>query len=522
MDWRDLVGRPLSRTAKDLSASATVRLGRALRSRRLEREILDRAGALPLSGGGRFFRPWPYRVGIVSDPFLFQDYQRTCDLRAVGPDAGDAELEGLDLLLVTSVWHGLHGEWTGAWKEGGPANVRLRRIRERCAEMGIPVVFWSKEDPPNWEKFAGLAEGADQIFTTDEGSVGRYRARSPGTPVDRLDFGVDPAIWSPMGLGTGRDEGAAVFAGSWMPRYPERTASQEELFRMVLDAGLRLHILDRNSERGIPRYCYPLRYQRRVVPCVDRRLLGNVYKTHGWVLNVNSVRDSGSMFSGRAYDALACGCTVLSGPSVGMERRFPEVFVLRGPEDLDAALRMGAEERYVRAMGASLRIMGEDTSYHRMGRILTSVGLSCPPQGRRIAVLLTGDDRDDPALEEMFRRQTWPDKVLVRVDGDPPELGDVDLIAVWERGCQYGPRYLEAMAAATKYTRCRYVTKHVYRRQGRLTGGREQVRVDEIRDRRCTLFWNGCFTAAEILSMPRTSEARDGWSADHLHYEADP
>ena len=66
-------------------------------------ELLEQLGRLPRSNGSGFYRPLPFRVGMVADRFLFDNYSCTCDLVYLTPDNWLEQLPGLDCVVVTSV-----------------------------------------------------------------------------------------------------------------------------------------------------------------------------------------------------------------------------------------------------------------------------------------------------------------------------------------------------------------------------------------------------------------------------------
>src|SRR5699024_8067205 len=66
-----------------------------------------------------------------------------------------------------------------------------------CRRLGIPTVFWNKEDPPHFEDFLPLAELCDVVFTSDVRLVPEYRARLGHDRVAALPFAAQPAIHNP-------------------------------------------------------------------------------------------------------------------------------------------------------------------------------------------------------------------------------------------------------------------------------------------------------------------------------------
>ena len=460
------------------------------------------------SNGSRYYEPFPLRVGIVSDEFVFRCFQDTCSLIPIVPSVSGEELRSLELLLVVSTWRGLDGTWYGAGEAGTEANLRLHAIMGECREAGIPVVFYSKEDPPNFDYFRNLAGEADTIFTSAAEMVERYQSLFPHTPVYPLSFAVNPVLYNPVGLCGRQERERAIFAGSWITKYPERINAQRTVFRWLREAGVPLCIVDRNDSRNLLRYRYPLRYQRSVQPAIPYEELGAAYKLHTWVVNFNSVTDSETMFAMRVYDAMACGSLVLSNGSVGMERLFPEALVLRRKEDLKAALAMDGEERYLRRVNAVRRIFNHgNTAFERMEELLGKSGFSVSRPSRRVGVLVEAGASE--GLRQMLSRQTYGEKCLIRYPEEAALAEDCAMLTIWKEGRQYGPRYLEDMVSGFRYTDCDYVTKR---------SDVEYIYVNEIEDKYGTLFWRSAVTPEELAAMAEHCRRENGFAADRLSY----
>ena len=480
------------------------------------------AEKFPKSDGSRYYERVNKTIGLIADPFLYYDYKDACDLRYLMPDVTESELRELDLLLVASVWHGFHGEWTGAGKAGTGINARLREIEGFCRRVNIPVAYYSKEDPPNFLYFHNLAEDADIIFTSAEELIETYRRDFPGKPVYYLPFAVNVLLYNPIGAFTAREKNAAVFAGSWMPKYPDRVRSQDDIFSWCLQAGLKLNIIDRNYRRNILKYQYPVRYWSHILTDINYDRLGDFYKLHEYVLNFNSVTDSRTMFAKRVYDATACGSVILSNPSVGMERIFPETVTIRSPDDLFNILNEDEESRYCRRMDGIRRCMNGETAYDRICEILSYCGLLYKQPTRKIAVILDPECREPEKVREMFAAQTYPDKILPDAPGDL-NLKDFDMLAVWTDKRYYGPRYLEDMANGFKYTRCRYIAKSAFLESGAAFSGInnnfEHNYTEEVRDKYGAVFWRDENWSDDLTRLPESFEASGGYNLDHLDYE---
>ncbi|MBR2743524.1 MAG: glycosyltransferase [Clostridia bacterium] len=471
--------------------------------------LLENRGCFPPSEGSRFYSRLPYKVGIVADRFIYDGYKDTCELKYITPDQSESDLEGLDLLLIVSSWQGLSGEWKGAAWSNSPKQQRLLELMRTARSMNILTAFYSKEDPPNYHVFLPFAKEAEIIFTSAEECIERYRRECGHDRVYLLTFAVNPRLYNPIGMySPARERDAVLFAGSWIKKYPQRLREQKMLFQLITKSGLKLHILDRNDNRGELTYEYPLHWQRYVMPAVEYDDLPYIYKQHGWILNLNSVYDSRTMFSMRAYDALACGCLVISNPSEGMELTLPEVLVIRGEEDFDIATAMRDEEKEALRLAGISRVMNGHTTYDRMEYILKKCGIPVRPTKRTVAVI-AAQGGDTARLRAQFEAQSYPDKIFLTMDEAAKRSGEYDAFAFWGGGASYGAYYLEDMMNAFKYTSCRYVTVKI---------GEGHTYTDTAGDIYKTVFWNGCFSADEAKNLPRLGASAGGGYVVPINY----
>ena len=478
-------------------------------------ELLEQIRALPRSNGSSFYKPLPFRVGIVADRFLYENYFCTCQLIYLTPDNWLEQLPGLDCVIVTSVWHGLNGEWTGASLSGSAVCVRLCALMEETRRRGCPILFYSKEDPPNFHCFLSYAALADHIYTSAQECVEDYRIRCPGIPVDTMHFAISPLLHNPIGMKPlGDGVRMAFFAGSWMKKYPARAAQQKQLFDWVRKAGLHLEIADRNYSRYSLRYRYPLRYLSSVLPDFTYADVSELYKCYDWTLNLNSVGNSEDMFSLRVYDALACGSLVLSNKSVGMERYFPQVYVIDCYEQLLEALETPLPDLEQRRLAGLRQVFRVGTVYERMEQMLRSVSLNgvCV-DNPLVGVIPEENTMDLDGLRAMFEAQSYPHKVWISSAEDHATVEHCGMVAPWGTGCQYGRYYLEDMVNAFKYTASDYIstpppsqTNSIHRYSNKIT------------DWYSTLFWRKIYEDLPSRWRCKTVELPNGYCSDGMNY----
>ena len=104
-----------------------------------------------------------------------------------------------DMLFVESAWQGHKSSWK--YKIASYPDVpkrnnhRLAKVVKYAKDLGIPTVFWNKEDGVHFDRFIDSAKLFDHIFTVDTNSIPRYRQIVPtSTTVDTLMFAIQPKI----------------------------------------------------------------------------------------------------------------------------------------------------------------------------------------------------------------------------------------------------------------------------------------------------------------------------------------
>lgn len=233
-----------------------------------------------------------------------------------------------DVLIVESAWHGLRQAWKykiAAYPDQPRRNNEtLRKIVAYARDLGIPAVFWNKEDGVHFERFIDSARLFDHIFTVDENCIERYRALvAPQVTVDSLMFPVQPAIHHFDGFHFKYHR--ADFVGSYSHHIHDgRRGWQDALFGAATHSGLGLTAFDRNSDRKSGNYRFPRLPDIDVRAAVAHERTAHIYKDYLVSLNVNTVVDSPTMFSRRLVEILACGGIAVTNPSVAVERHFKD------------------------------------------------------------------------------------------------------------------------------------------------------------------------------------------------------
>src|SRR5699024_3976645 len=118
---------------------------------------------------------------------------------------------------------------------------------------------------------------------------------------------INPEYSHPIGMRKFPKFNEILFAGSWMPRYPDRLKDTRMLFDGVIESGRELKIIDRNFERNNSRYFFPEKYVKYLSPSLDHEDLQKLHKLYNWSINLSSVQNSNTMFPHRIYELQVLG-----------------------------------------------------------------------------------------------------------------------------------------------------------------------------------------------------------------------
>ena len=353
-------------------------------------------------------REKPYgdlRVAVIMDDFSLRVWEHEFSTIEVTPQRWQEEVkQGIDLLFVESAWSGNHGAWTYQLTGSKAPSEALRALVRHCREVGVPTVFWNKEDPPHFEDFLDTAGLFDVVFTSDSNKVEEYRARLGHDRIAPLSFAAQPAIHNPVRLKGPRQEGDLAFAGMYFAhKYQERRAQMDLLLGAAERVSDRMkHGLTIYSRfaGGDERYQFPAPFDRRVVGSLEYDKMLSAYRAFKVFLNVNSVVDSPSMCARRVFEITASGTPVVSAPSVAIPNFFPhdEVPVVHDEQESEWVLRALVNSTQLRdrmVHRAQRRIWGEHTYTHRAAEVLGAAGIPRPtdPLRRRRVTALVSTNR---------------------------------------------------------------------------------------------------------------------------------
>jgi FkbM family methyltransferase len=443
----------------------------------------------PAAAGTRARDLRQLKVACIMDEFTFGSYRAECELFQLTPAGWRNELEGFqpELLFIESAWRGKDELWGS---KVGHRSQELQGIVAWCRQHRIPTVFWNKEDPVHFETFLSTAMLFDCVFTTDIDCIHRYKAALGHDNVFLLPFACQPKNHHPIETYDRKD--AFCFAGAYYVRYPERTRDLGN-FVAELPSFRPVEIYDRNFGKDDPNYQFPPEYQPYIVGTLPFDQIDKAYKGYRYAINLNSIKQSQTMFARRVFELMASNTITVSNFSRGVRLLFGDLVVTTdsGAEmvrHLNAVA--GDPVRAAKLRLAALRKVLQEHTYGQRLAYVASKALGRLSAGRlpKIAVLAYASDASE--LEWIVAnalRQTYAhcDVHVVLASGvaaDTPAdgrlrfiahadaagrtiadlVGDADFVAGMLARDYYGPNYLLDIALATTYANAEVIGKNAH------------------------------------------------------------
>lgn len=440
------------------------------------------------------------KMGVIMDKFTFENYRLEADLLQLHPDYWKEQLmtERPDLVFIESAWEGNDGLWNKKIGYYGEANAEtIRALVAWCKSRNIPTVFWNKEDPVHYDRFIETAKLVDLVLTTDENRVPSYKQDCGHDRVYALPFAGQPKLQNPISLKEGRIP-KACFAGSYYSLHKERAQDMDRLLRVAKPYGLTIY--DRNYEKNqfnlMPNHRFPKEFEENIEGVLEFYEIDRAYKGYKVMLNINTVKQSPTMFSRRVFEGLLCGTPIISTYSLGVEQMFGELVSVTEDEDkMEEALRelMTNDEIYHDKQVRGIREVLEHHTYEkRLSFILDKANIPHKIHVPTVAVLQEVKSDDIDRIVEQFKRQTYENKTLYLMVEASEDMKDIykrfesdetiqvfwkdslskyqtlgkmlreDYVTSFSPETEYGENYLKDLMLATKYSTAELIGKASY------------------------------------------------------------
>lgn len=441
------------------------------------------------------------RIASILDDFSYQSFKHDCKLISFKPDNWFEVLtkELPHMLFVESAWQGNSGSWQyKIAKYNIDQGNELDKVLMWCNEHNVPTIFWNKEDPIHFEKFIDTAKKFDFIYTTDENCIPKYKEVAGHENVFSMPFGAQPRIHNPIQI-NGYKSKNVCFAGSY---YANRHEDRKKDLEDILDAakGFGLDIYDRNFKstgKGTEHFRFPERFRPYIVGSLPYADLLKAYKQYKIFLNVNSVQNSGTMFSRRVFELLACGTTVVSTYAKGVKDMFGEIVPMieskeHGKRIIEEILQ-DKEKIIAQELKGQRLVLSHHTYAHRLYQMANNAGfeVSAPYDYEVLLLSKVTNQEEYETILNAYHAQTYMKRKLVIIASKDINIESIqesnkditvlldseietnnnifngltqstDFIGILDPNCFYGPNYIIDLVQGAIYSQAHVVGKAAY------------------------------------------------------------
>lgn len=427
------------------------------------------------------------RVAGIMDEFTYHSFLPECDL--LNLSANNALLElfefNPDVLFIESAWKGKGGGWSGAISH---SSALLSKVLDWCKQQAIPIAFWNKEDPVHYFNFLPVARKCDFIFTTDIDRIPYYKNDLGHSNVFLLPFAAQPAVHNPIKKYERKH--AFNFAGSYYLRYPERQNDFDKIMEACSEVGA-CEIYDRNFDNDHPHYEFPDRFKSMIIGKLPFAEIDKAYKGYSFGINMNTIKQSQTMYARRVFELLASGTIVVSNFSRGMRLMFGDIVISSESRSGFLARLSCLTDNETVSRKHKLKglrsVMKSHTYENRLNYISEKIwgyqAKSVDPQHIVLSVCSNVDEIDQ--CLKNFRQQKQEEKFLLIVSDNLPQDASLrenevvknhaeayatikkiaqpdTFIEVFHVNDYYGPNYLMDFGLSQKYFDGAIVTKMSY------------------------------------------------------------
>lgn len=437
------------------------------------------------------------RIATIMDEFTYHSYQHEASLLRLSANNWKNELISFmpHFLLIESSWHGNDGDWTKKVAYvTEEKHQEIKRLISLAKSLSIPVVFWNKEDPVHFDHFIETAKLCDYVFTTDRDRVEDYKMACNHENVDVLQFAAQPRTHNPTKIQKERVNGIS-FAGSYYALREERSNDMNRLFRASIPYNL--YIYDRNYEftkiGEKMNFLFPEEFREYILGSLPFYQIDKAYKGYKYMININTVKTSPTMYARRVYEGLASGTPIISNYSLGMINQFGDLIgTSESEEELIAYLENleNNADQYnkVKQLGIR-RVLSEHTYEHRLIQIADTLGYEFTPNEKKVTFIsFINNEKEISNIIEKYTGIHYSNKQLIIVINDDirdysllnnnisiinenrifktfgtlSKLIDTDYISVLNQSDYYAPNYLKDLILAEQYTDADVIGKSNY------------------------------------------------------------
>lgn len=359
------------------------------------------------------------KVAAIMDEFTYHSFKYECNIQQLTPENWQKEFDHHkpDMLFIESAWRGVDDKW---WNTVPRTCKELIDIVKYARLHNIPTVFWNKEDPVHTSTFIKTASLFDYVFTSDIDKVDEYKKILSHNRVFVLPFAAQPKVTNPIEKYDRKP--IFSFAGGYYRRYKERMADLKMMTNLY-GKKVGLDIYDRNYKKEVDdEQKFPKEYEKYIRGSLPFSEIDKSYKGYKYAFNLNSIKQSPTMFARRVFELIASNTLVVSNYSRGVRLFFGDLVIASDnsvtSEKLFNKITSNVAMEDAVKLIALRKVMSEHTYENRFRYMCSKVFLQVPRTTDNPLVQLFGFPKsvqEANVLLENFNRQLYDNKQLVLV-----------------------------------------------------------------------------------------------------------
>lgn len=369
------------------------------------------------------------KIACIMDEFTYFCFSPEAELLQLTPDNWLQEVNSFnpDILFVESAWQGKESLWKAKVSQN---TNEIQQLIKFCKLNLIKTMFWNKEDPVHFGTFIDIAKQVDVVFTTDIDCIGKYKAEVGHDDVYLMPFAAQPQTHNPIEKYDRKD--AFNFAGSFYLKYPERQRDFVNLTEVAIKSKS-LDIYDRNFNNPHPHYTFPDQYKPFILGRLEPHEIDKAYKGYVYGINMNTIKQSQSMFARRVFEMVASNTIVLSNYSRGVRNFFGDLVLCSDNKDelqrkLDLITESDDTRDSFKVLGLR-KVLAEHTYEDRMEYILSKLKIKHTLNRYKVCVVAKVEDLNSlEKILSMYNAQSYIDKNLVIYNPNTLQLDECETI----------------------------------------------------------------------------------------------
>lgn len=364
------------------------------------------------------------RIGIVADIFTYENLNYQYDCMYIKPGQ-KIESNMFDIFFCESVWGGIDESWRDeVFMFDKLKHTKIVAIINRCKKLNIPTIFYAKEDPIFFDNFKNCALLFDLVITTCMECVNKYKLMGC-KKVMYTTFLINPIIHNPIKHNI---VDRIAFPGSYYQFIDNRVNIMDNILNAnnsnnKIDIYDRQHVHNKATDQikkmqiNKDKCKFPTKYKLNIYPSLTySQIIDQVYKKYKYILNINSISDSKTMFSRRVMEVAGCGTNIISNNSIGMINIFGDNITILDQNnnykitdsinnlpDINIKLyeKVHLNYTYKHLFKKILRIFDKDINLDQNICIIANNGILMDPKIKTAYTVLYNDD------ENLYSRFDW-------------------------------------------------------------------------------------------------------------------